>query len=77
MKDTEVVKTTVILHRDTYKAARFMAVERNTPVSAMMRAGLMLYLSEPDRAEKAEALDTNKIIEQTIRALKKSRQSTR
>lgn len=52
MKVDPFVKTTVIVGRDLYKAAKHMAIERDTSVSAMLRAGLMLYLADPVRADK-------------------------
>lgn len=66
MDNREWVKTTIILYRETYKAARFMAVERETTVSAMVRAGLALYMADPERAEKVLAQAQSRRIDKVI-----------
>lgn len=67
MKNPDFIVTTIVLHRETYKAAKLMAVHRETSVSAMLRAGLMLYMAEPDRSEKILARENALRIAQILR----------
>lgn len=50
------VKTTLTIDREIYKAARRVAVEFDTTVSAMVRKGLLLYVSDPEGVEDTVSL---------------------
>ncbi len=62
------VKTTLIMNRDVYKAAKRVAVERDTTVSAMVRKGLLIYISDPEGTDETLAVLTDKKAMQAIRA---------
>ncbi len=46
-----LVKTTLTIDPAIYKAARRVAVEYDTTVSAMVRKGLLIYCSDPEGVE--------------------------
>ena len=50
------VKTTLTIDRAVYKAAKRVAVEHDTSVSAMVRKGLLIYVSDPEGVEDTVAL---------------------
>ena len=50
------IKTTLTIDRAIYKAAKRVAVERETTVSAMMRKGLLIYVSDPEAVEDTASL---------------------
>ena len=50
------IKTTLIIDREIYKAAKRVAVEQETTVSAMVRKGLLIYVSDPEGAEETIAV---------------------
>ena len=45
------VKTTLTIDGAIYKAAKRVAVEHDTTVSAMVRKGLLIYCSDPEGVE--------------------------
>ena len=50
------VKTTLTIDPAIYKAAKRVAVEHDTTVSAMMRKGLLIYCSDPEGVEETIGL---------------------
>ncbi len=50
------VKTTLTIDPAIYKAAKRVAVEYDTTVSAMMRKGLLIYVSDPEGVEETLAV---------------------
>ena len=46
------IKTTLTIDREIYKAAKRVAVERETTVSSMLRKALLLYVSDPEGVEE-------------------------
>ncbi len=67
------VKTTLTIDRDIYKAAKRVAVEQDTTVSAMVRKGLLIYVSDPEGTDDTIALLTDKRAMAAIRAGEKAR----
>ena len=61
------VKTTLTIDGAIYKAAKRVAVEHDTTVSAMVRKGLLIYVSDPEAVEDTAALLTDKRAMETIR----------
>ena len=54
------IKTTLTIDPAIYKAAKRVAVEHDTTVSAMVRKGLLIYVSDPESAEETVSLLTDK-----------------
>lgn len=50
------IKTTLTIDRAIYKAAKRVAVDHDTTVSAMVRKGLLLYVSDPEAVEETASL---------------------
>jgi predicted component of type VI protein secretion system len=46
------IKTTLTMDRAIYKAAKRVAVEYDTTVSAMLRKALLIYVSDPESMEE-------------------------
>ena len=46
------IKTTLTMDREIYKAAKRVAVERDTTVSSIVRKALLLYVSDPEGVEE-------------------------
>ena len=46
------MKTTLVVDNEIYKAAKRVAVERDTTVSSMLTKGLLVYVSDPDGVEE-------------------------
>ena len=61
-------KTTLIIDREIYKAAKRVAVEHDTTVSAMVRKGLLLYVSDPEGVEETVSVLRDKRAMEAIRA---------
>ncbi len=61
------MRTTLLIDREIYKAAKRVAVERDTTVSAMIRKGLLVYVSDPEGTDDTIALLTDKRAMQAIR----------
>ena len=68
------IKTTLTIGKEIYKAAKRMAVEQDTTVSAMVRKGLLLYLSDPEGVEETVSLLMNKGAMEAIEGGEKARQ---
>jgi len=62
------VKTTLTIDRAIYKAAKRVAVERETTVSAMVRKGLLIYCSDPEAVEDTVGLLMDRDAMAAIRA---------
>lgn len=71
------IKTTLTIEREIYKAAKRVAVEFDTSVSAMVRKGLLLYVSDPEGVEDTVSLLTDKRAMEAIRAGEEARQRRR
>ena len=66
-------KTTLTIDSAIYKAAKRVAVEKETTVSAMMRKGLLLYVSDPEGVEETVSTLMNRKAMAAIRAGEKAR----
>ncbi len=66
-------KTTLTIDRAIYKAAKRVAVEQDTTVSAMVRKGLLLYVSDPEGVEETVSLLMDKDAMEAIRAGEEAR----
>ena len=62
------VKTTLTIDPAIYKAAKRVAVEYETTVSAMVRKGLLIYVSDPEGTDETIALLTDRRAMQAIEA---------
>ena len=71
------IKTTLNIDREIYKAAKRVAVEYDTTVSAMVRKGLLIYVSDPEAVEDTASLLTDKRAMEAIRAGEEARRSGR
>ena len=71
------VKTTLTMDRAIYKAAKRVAVERETTVSAMVRKGLLIYVSDPEGTDETIALLTDKRAMKAIRSGEEARRRGR
>ena len=68
-----LVKTTLTIDRAIYKAAKRVAVEHDTTVSAMVRKGLLIYCSDPEGVEDTVGLLMDKHAMEAIRAGEEAR----
>ncbi|MDP3703966.1 MAG: hypothetical protein Q8R78_06220 [Candidatus Omnitrophota bacterium] len=71
------VKTTLTIDGAIYKAAKRVAVEYDTSVSAMVRKGLLIYCSDPEAVEDTVGLLMDKRAMQAIRAGEEARRRRR
>ena len=71
------VKTTLTIDPAIYKAAKRVAVEQETTVSAMMRKGLLIYVSDPEGVEDTVSLLMEKQAMEAIRAGEEARKRGR
>jgi hypothetical protein len=62
------VKTTLTIDPAIYKAAKRVAVEHDTTVSAMVRKGLLIYCSDPEGVEDTVGLLMDRQAMKAIRA---------
>lgn len=67
------VKTTLVIDGVIYKAAKRVAVEQETTVSAMVRKGLLIYVSDPEGTDETVALLTDRQAMKAIEAGEKAR----
>jgi hypothetical protein len=67
------VKTTLTIDRTIYKAAKRVALEHDTTVSAMMRKGLLIYCSDPEGVEETIGLLMDKQAMEAIEAGEEAR----
>ena len=72
-----VVKTTLTIDRAIYKAAKRVAVEQETTVSAMVRKGLLIYCSDPEGVEETIGLLMDQRAMEAIRAGEEARRRGR
>ena len=68
------VKTTLVVDPAIYKAAKRVAVEYDTTISAMVRKGLLIYCSDPEGVEETVGLLMDK---QAMRALEEGEEARR
>jgi hypothetical protein len=54
------MKTTLMVDDDIYKAAKRMAVERDTTMSSMLTKSLLLYVSDPEGVEETASILTDR-----------------
>lgn len=71
------IKTTLTIDRAIYKAAKRVAVERDTTVSAMVRKGLLIYCSDPEGVEDTVTLLMDKRAIEAIVAGEEARRQGR
>ena len=71
------VKTTLTIDRAIYKAAKRVAVECDTTVSAMVRKGLLIYVSDPEGVEETIGVLMDKQAMAAIRAGEMARKQGR
>ena len=70
-------KTTLTIDAEIYKAAKRVAVEYDTTVSALVRKGLLIYVSDPEGVEETVGLLMDKEAMEAIRAGEAARRSGR
>ena len=71
------VKTTLTIDRAIYKAAKRVAVEYDTTVSAMVRKGLLIYCSDPQGVEDTVGVLMDKRAMEAIEAGEEARKRGR
>ena len=71
------VKTTLNIDRAIYKAAKRVAVECDTTVSAMVRKGLLIYCSDPEGVEETVGILMDKDAMRAIEAGERARKQGR
>ena len=71
------IKTTLTIDRAIYKAAKRVAVERETTVSAMLRKALLIYVSDPEGVEETVAILRDKRAMAAIQAGEQARKQGR
>ena len=71
------IKTTLTIDQEIYKAAKRVAIDRDTNVSAMVRKGLLIYVSDPEAVEDTAALLTDKKAMEAIGEGEKARKEGR
>ena len=67
------VKTTLNIDKEVYKAAKRVALENDTTVSAMLRKALLIYVSDPEGVEDTVSLLMDKRAMEAIRAGEEAR----
>ena len=71
------IKTTLTIDRAIYKAAKRVAIDHDTTVSAMVRKGLLVYVSDPEGVEETLSVLLDKHAMAAIRAGETARQCGR
>ena len=71
------IKTTLTIDGAIYKAAKRVAVEHDTTVSAMVRKGLLIYCSDPEGVEDTVGLLMDTRAMEAIEAGERARKSRR
>ena len=71
------VKTTLTIDPAIYKAAKRVAVEHETTVSAMVRKGLLIYVSDPEGTDETIGLLTDARAMKSIEAGEEARKRGR
>jgi len=72
-----MMKTTLTIDGAIYKAAKRVAVEYDTTVSAMVRKGLLIYCSDPEAVEDTVGLLMDQRAMQAIQAGEEARRRGR
>jgi len=72
-----IIKTTLTIDRAIYKAAKRVAVEHDTTVSAMVRKGLLIYVSDPEAVEETASLLMDRKAMAAIQAGEEARKHSR
>lgn len=67
------IRTTLTIDQAIYKAAKRVAVEHDTTVSAMMRKGLLTYISDPEGVEETVSILRDKRAMEAIIAAEEAR----
>lgn len=68
------IKTTLNIDGAIYKAAKRVAVEHDTTVSAMVRKALLIYVSDPEAVEETVSILMDKRAMEAIRGGEEARQ---
>ena len=71
------IKTTLNIDAEIYKAAKRVAVDHDTTVSAMIRKGLLVYISDPEGIEETVSLLTDPNAMEALRAGEEARKKNR
>lgn len=71
------IKTTLIIDREIYKSAKRVAVDHDTTVSAMVRKGLLIYVSDPEGVEETVSLLMDRRAMEAIEAGEAARKQAR
>ncbi len=71
------IKTTLNIDREVYKAAKRVAVDHDTTVSAMVRKGLLVYVSDPEAVEETVSILRDRKAMEAIRAGEEARRRGR
>lgn len=71
------VKTTLNIDGAIYKAAKRVAVEHDTTVSAMVRKGLLIYCSDPEGVEETVGVLMDRQAMKAIEAGERARRQGR
>jgi hypothetical protein len=67
------VKTTFNIDDEVYKAAKRVAIEHDTTVSAMLRKALLIYVSDPEGVEETVSVLMDKKAMEAIRSGEEAR----
>ena len=67
------IKTTLNIDGEVYKAAKRVALEHDTTVSAMVRKALLIYVSDPEGVEATASVLLDKKAMEAIRAGEEAR----
>ena len=71
------IKTTLTMDKEIYKAAKRVAVEKETTVSEMVRKGLLLYVSDPEGVEETVSVLRDRRAMEAIEAAEEARRKRR
>ena len=71
------IKTTLNIDGEVYKAAKRVALERDTTVSSMLRKALLIYVSDPEGVEETVSVLTDKKAMEAIRAGEEARKKNK
>lgn len=72
-----LMRTTLTMDREIYKAAKRVAVEYDTTVSEIVRKGLLLYVSDPEGVEETVSVLRDGRAMEAIRAGEEARKHGR
>jgi hypothetical protein len=71
------IRTTLTIDQAIYKAAKRVAVEHDTTVSAMVRKGLLIYVSDPEAVEETVSVLMDREAMKAIEAGEEARRHRR